>query len=82
YDDTYLFAENLGNFMAGKLLETIPSQISVYRSQQTFSILSLSAVGRERSFIRSSSMTASYIKLSLDFLTLQGNLACKEADLA
>ncbi len=27
-------------------------------------------------------LTASYVKLSLDFLTLQGNLACKEADLA
>lgn len=42
----------------------------------------MSLVCQERSFIRSSSMTASYIKLSLDFLTLQGNLACKEADLA
>lgn len=42
----------------------------------------MSLVCHERSFIRSSSMTASYIKLSLDFLTLQGNLACKEADLA
>ena len=35
YDDTYLFAENVGNFMAGKLLETIPSRISVYRSKRT-----------------------------------------------